>query len=364
MPIALTTAGLPSQPRQGVGARLVRRLGGAVRSVIGSGIDLAAALRRPAVPETSRDHAAAQAPAPTRVRVPRSRHAAVSAPLRLPHWLARLLLARRHHRPAAGGHPAFRNLGDKRFTPQGFPQFSPKACAILNTPLEDCDPETLELVFSTFAQHIGELMSPEAGITDPQAILSNLWRRTGTALGIPNADTCLSTTLRAVSVTAADPAPPTPPIRHWTNHAPKNCPDSPSPCGRGLRGGGRGLGRSVAPLPHAGPRDGLQCLLPPPPLAGRPRGITQAIRTGSGAYQKAMNGATARLSRLPNSGQASTGSHRAWERENGTTIHININMHGPDESDRVARLNISPRQMAAGREHMRANHLKEFVHNH
>ena len=290
MPIALTTAGLPSQPRQGVGARLVRRLGGAVRSVIGSGIDLAAALRRPAVPETSRDHAAAQAPAPTRVRVPRSRHAAVSAPLRLPHRLARLLLARRHH-PAAGSRPAFRNQGDKPFTPQAFPQLSPKACAILNTPIEDCNPKTLEPVFSTVAQHIGELMSPEAGVTDPQAILPNLWRRIGTALADTNADTCLSTTLRA--------APPTAPTRQWTNHAPKTAQTPPPLAGRGWGEGAGMLGRSLRSSTQSfarrrprhvrrcrtfvhgrGVRDGLQCLPPPRRLCHAassgppPRGIT------------------------------------------------------------------------------------------
>ena len=248
MPVALATAGLPSQPRQGVGARLIRRLGGAVRSVIGSGINLAAALRRPAVPQTSRNHAATQAPAPRQVRGPsRPRTPSTSPALRerspakragkgaatlRPPWLARLL-ARRHHRLAPVSRPAFRNRGDIHFTPQAFPQLSPQACAVLNTPLKDCDPKTLNLLVSAFTQHINQLMSPEAGIADPTAAFPNLLHCLSTALDDAKADTSAPATPKAAPATlpgavpdapVASPhppvqAPPTAPTRQWTNRA-------------------------------------------------------------------------------------------------------------------------------------------------
>jgi len=235
MPIALHTAGLPSQSPQGVGARLVRRLGGAVRSAIVCGITLAGTLRRPAVPQTSRDHAAAQDPeapsAPSRVRVPRRPCPALPAPLSLPPLLAHRLAARRQHRPAAASRPAFLNQGDKPFTPEAFPQLSPEACAVLNTPVKDCDPKTLELLVSALTQHINQVMSPEARITDPAARFPDLWHRISTALDDTKADTSLPLTPQAVSATPADavpadapvasPHPPAPPTRLWTNDAPR-----------------------------------------------------------------------------------------------------------------------------------------------
>ena len=208
MPIALHTAAPASQSPQGVGASLVRRLGGAVRSVIVSGITLAGTLRRRAPSltagaQTSRDHPAAQEPevlAPQRARVPRGLRTALPAALLLPRWLAAPLLAR-HRRPAS------LNQGDTLFTPEAFPQLSPKACAVLNTPLKDCDPRTLELLVSTFTQYINQVMSPEAGITDPAAILPNLWQRLNAALADTKADTSLPATPQAVPAVPADAAP-------------------------------------------------------------------------------------------------------------------------------------------------------------
>jgi len=135
------------------------------------------------------------------------------------------LLARRHRHPAATSRPAFLNQGDTPFTPQAYPQLSPKACAVLNTPLKDCDPKTLELLLSAFTQHINQIMSPEAGITDPQAFLASLWHRLSIALDDAKADTSLPATPEAVRATPADavadapavlpdppvPAPPTGP---------------------------------------------------------------------------------------------------------------------------------------------------------
>jgi hypothetical protein len=324
MPTALHTAGLPSQSHQGVGARLVRRLGGAVRSAIVSGITLAGALRRPAPfltagSQTSRDHAAPQdpqAPAPRPVRVPRRPRTALPVPSLLPRLLARLL-ARHHHRPAAASRPASLNQGDAPFTPEAFPQLSPKACAVLNTPLKDCDPESLERVLSAFAQHISEVMSPESGTTDPAATLPNLWHRSSTALADTKADASLSTTPEAVPATPTDavpaapvgsphpPAqvPPTAPTTLWTNDAPRlsplplsgppaseqpaapqTTPDIAAPSAP-VAHGSRPLsnfGRSFryytqfperwhrgplrccrALFPSRGVRDGLQCLPPP-----------------------------------------------------------------------------------------------------
>ncbi len=240
MPIALHTADLPSQSHQGAGARLVRRLGGAVRSAIVSGIGLAGALRRPAVSQPSRDHAAAQHPetsAPRRARVPRRPSAALPAPLLLPRWLA-CLLTRHHRQFASVSHPARLNQGDAPFTPEAFPQLSPKACAVLNTPLKECDPKTLELLFSALAQHISDLMSPESRMTDLEATLPNLWQRLSTALGDTKADTSLPATPDAAPVTATDavpeapvlsphrPArsPPTGPTNSWEKDAPRVSP--------------------------------------------------------------------------------------------------------------------------------------------
>ena len=134
---ALHTAGLPSQSRQGVGARLVRRLGGAVRSVIVRGITLVGTLRRPAASQTSADHPQAhdpQAPAPARLPVPPRPRPAVAALFLPPPLLAHLLAARRHHRPAATSRPAFLNQGDMPFTPEAFPQLSPSLCRSQHPP--------------------------------------------------------------------------------------------------------------------------------------------------------------------------------------------------------------------------------------
>ena len=225
MPIALHIAGLPSQPHQGVGARLIRRLGGAVRSAIVSGITFAGTLRRPRVSQASRDHAAAQhpdAPAPSRVRVPSRPQTALPVPS-LPPPLLPPLLARRLRRPAC------LSQADTPFTPEAFPQLSPKACAVLNTPLKDCDPKTLELLVSTFTQYINRVMSPEAGITDPQAVLPNLWHRISTALDDARADTSLLATPKAVPVASggavldAPVLSPHPPVQ-----APPTRPKPPS----------------------------------------------------------------------------------------------------------------------------------------
>jgi len=242
MPTAPHTASLPPQPHRGVGARLVRRLGGAVRGAIVSGITFAGTLRRPAASQTSPEHVAAQdpeAPAPMPMRVPPRPPTAVPAPLLLPRWFARLL-TRRHSQFASASRPPSLNHGDAPFTPEACPQLTPKACAVLNTPLQDCDPQTLDLVVSTFAQYISDLTSPESGITDRAATLPNLWQRLSTALGDTKADTSLPTTPDAAPATATDavpqvpvlsphpPAQPTAPTNSSAKDAPRLSPVPPS----------------------------------------------------------------------------------------------------------------------------------------
>jgi hypothetical protein len=227
MPAALHIAGLPSKPHQGVGARLVRRLGGAVRSAIVSGITLAGVLRRPAVSQNSPHHAAAQDPAaapPTRVRFPRRPRAAPPALSLLPRLLA---LTCRYRRYPSVSRPACLNQGDAPFTPEAYPQLSPKACAVLNKPLKDCDPKTLELLLSAFAQHINDLMSPESGMTDPAATLPNLWQRLSTALADTQADTSLPAPPDTAPATATDAVPEVPALSpHPPAHAPPTGPTS------------------------------------------------------------------------------------------------------------------------------------------
>ena len=234
MPSTLHPAVPPSQSRHGVGVRLVRHLGGMVRSAIVRGITLAGARRRPAPcltarSQTSRDHAAAQ-------------HPEDSMPSRLPlPGGPRLLAARRHRSPASVSRPAFLNQGDAPFTPEAFPQLSPQTCAVLNTPLKDCDPKTLELVFSTFASHINQLVSPDAGITDPAATLPNLWHRISTALADTNADTSLPATPQAVV-----PAVPAPDAPVASPHSPAQVPPT------GPRPSAKDAPR-LSTLPRSGP---------------------------------------------------------------------------------------------------------------
>ena len=228
MSIALHTTGLSSQSLDGIGARLVRRLGGAARSAVVSGIIFARTLRRLAVSQTSPDQAAAQdpeAPAPRRVSIPRRPRTALPVPSLLPRWLAPLLTRRRQSRSAS--RPAFLNQGDAPFTPEAFPQLSPKACSVLNTPLEECDPKTLELLFSVLAQHISDLMSPEARMTE--ATPPNLWDRLNTALGDTKAHMSLPVTPDAAPATATDAVPQVPVLSpHPSAHSPPMGPTSSS----------------------------------------------------------------------------------------------------------------------------------------
>ena len=144
---ALSLPDLPSQPHQGVGARLVRRLGGAVRSAITGGMTLATGRRRPAAPQPDIDHPVARDPDPRPAPAPehlpgQPRTASPFTPDRSasPGWLARL--SGRGRRPTRFNYALLPD-GDAPFTPEAFPGLTPEFCTFLNTPLEECDPEML-----------------------------------------------------------------------------------------------------------------------------------------------------------------------------------------------------------------------------
>ena len=123
----------------------------------------------------------------------------------------------------------FLNQGNVPFTPEAFPQLSPKACAVLNTPLKDCDPKTLDLVVSTFTQYVREVMSPEVATTDRAATLPHLWQRLSTALDDTKADASLPATPDAAPATPTDAVPDAPVLSpHPPTHAPQTEPTKPS----------------------------------------------------------------------------------------------------------------------------------------
>jgi hypothetical protein len=177
------TPGLAYQPRQGVGARLVRRLGDAVRGVIAGGITLAGSLRRSPAPRSGGNPPAPRnrvAPAaPRRPRAPRQAIAAAAVAPTRTGWLARCF-GRGRSEAAPQGRPSFPNL-DAHFTPDSHPGLSPEMCAILNTPVEDCDPEILHTVFAAFAELIADALPPELRGLDGGELFSTLVGRLGTA---------------------------------------------------------------------------------------------------------------------------------------------------------------------------------------
>lgn len=154
----------------------VRRMGGAVRNAISGGITFAARLRRPATPPSGRNPvpAAAQAaPAPKRPRAQRRpRSTPVAAPAR-PGWFARWFGPGRSRR--APFLRARRPDNDAPFTPKAYPNLPPEFCAILNTPVEECDPVLVRLLFAALAQHLAASMPPEADMTEAQKAMAKLW---------------------------------------------------------------------------------------------------------------------------------------------------------------------------------------------
>jgi len=181
-------AGL-TQPHQGVAARLVRRFGGVVRAAVSRIVRL----RHPAAPHATPTVQPAETPKPPRrPRAPRKASTAPAAPPsgaparhgRITGWFGRF------RRTAA---PPSWLADDGIFTPEKYPELTPGDCALLNTPVEDCDPEVLRVLLSALALHIAASIGMDAD--DAEAVFGMLWQR----LGAP------------ISEAAPDDAPPGPP---------------------------------------------------------------------------------------------------------------------------------------------------------
>ncbi len=115
-----------------------------------------------------------------RRHAPRRPHPAAppqpTRPGRIARWFGR-----KPRRPAPSAHPPLPDSDNAPFTPETWPGLSPEACAILNTPVEECDPEILRLVLSIFAQHLAN--TPALGLTDPNALFATLCQRLGAPPG-------------------------------------------------------------------------------------------------------------------------------------------------------------------------------------
>ena len=185
MPSVPLSAGFPSQLRPGIGARLLCRFGRAARSAL-TGISRAGSRRRRTEPPST--HAATaprgrKAPSPpVGQHAPRRPHPVAppppspTPPGRIARWFGR-----KPRRPAPSARLPLPDSDDAPFTPETWPGLTPEACAILNTPVEKCDPELLRLVLSVFAQHLAN--TPALGLTDPSALFATLCQRLGAPAG-------------------------------------------------------------------------------------------------------------------------------------------------------------------------------------
>ena len=181
MGTALKPPRLASQPRHGVGARLLRRFGGVVRNAIAGSLVLAGALRQPASPQPGTGHAApasaAACPSAGPARLPRRPRTAPPVPPSRPAragWLMRFL---HRNRPARPARHLFPDNSDAPFTPEAFPGLTQEACAFFNTPLEECDPRMIRIVLSALAESIAGAMPPGVGGPDAGAVFATLWGR-------------------------------------------------------------------------------------------------------------------------------------------------------------------------------------------
>jgi len=211
-------AGLPTQPHQGVAARLARRFGGMARTAIAV---LTRRRRSAASPATPSQAAAAtrQPPAPPgRPRTSRS----TNAPPRRRAWIASWFGRRP---PTAWPLAALSDSDDILFTPERYPELTPGACALLNTPVEDLDLQVLQVLLSALTAHIaGALrLSP----TDAEALFGTLCQRLGSSLGQPGPDDALPGP--PDEAPAAPDAPPAPPRKAQATAAPRNTPVPAAP---------------------------------------------------------------------------------------------------------------------------------------
>jgi len=97
---------------------------------------------------------------------------------------------------------------DAPFTPKAFPGLSLEFCNILNTPLEDLDPNTLRLLLAAFAQTVVNAMPPEFGMT-AGSLFSSLSDRVA-ALGVAMPDAPPPAALHAAPLTPAHAVPQAP----------------------------------------------------------------------------------------------------------------------------------------------------------
>ena len=259
---ARLTPHCPSQSHAGIGARLIRRIGGAVRNAIAGRLVLAGVLRRPTaspscIGRTVAGNADARpASGPTHAtRRPRAtKTVPPSSPARSA-CLARLLFRRR--RAAWPIPPLLRDDNDAPFTPEECPGLSPELCTILNTPLEEIDPDTLRVLLAAFARTITDIMPPAAGMMDAHKLFSALYDRFATALDaampdappqeapatrvepLPNMPLAPVPPPEAQTATLRDAAPHNPPLAATAAH--QTAPDRPSPPGPRFHAGGPAL---------------------------------------------------------------------------------------------------------------------------
>jgi len=176
----------PSSQPCGVGARLLRRLGGTVCNAVAGGLSLAGVLRRPAAPQSGLGHPVgrntAACPVPGKPPRPRRPYTAPLAPPAQqsrparPGWLARIL-GRSPARPVPASQTPFLDDPDAPFTPETYPGLSQEFCAILNTPLEELDPEILRRLVAAFAATVARAMPPNAAMPDAASLFSTVWDR-------------------------------------------------------------------------------------------------------------------------------------------------------------------------------------------
>ena len=190
MATALPLPGLSSQTHQGVGARFVSRIGGALRNAF-AGLTRPRRQRRPAAPPPNAGQPAARDPEnspapPRRRRAPRPSPTPPPAPSPRPGWIASWFGLRRNP-PAASRHQAVPDSHDGPITPEAYPHLTPEVCALLNTPVAECDPELLRLTLAVFVRHLAESLPPELG-QDAQALFATFWDRLGAPLSQEAAD--------------------------------------------------------------------------------------------------------------------------------------------------------------------------------
>ncbi len=223
MATALDISGLASPPHQGVAARFARRFGGAVRTVMASGVALAGSLRRPAVPSATHDpRAAAKPQAPIPPSTPRApRRPRPAAPVSLPEaarsGLLLRLVNRKHRRTARRGRRPYPD-DYTPFTPEDCPELTPEMCHFLNTPIGDSDPAMVRALFTALEEYLVGLMSSKPGFPGAETVHAVIRARLGGLLDAPTPDAppteapdpALAISGDAVPATAIDAAPDAP----------------------------------------------------------------------------------------------------------------------------------------------------------